>query len=283
MTPLRLAIYSNQAWPFDVVRRWAAGAGHEIALLVTVPERSDSETGHLGAMGVGASEVPVAVVRRVVDAADRIASTAPDLGVIFSFNKLPDDIAGIPPCGTVNLHPALLPAHRGPNVFRAIFEGDRVIGSTLHRIVNELDAGPILAQAACEVPDDVRPETVLGPWEETMMEVLRVGVPMAAAGAPGQPQDVTGSTYAANFGLRDLVLDLALPLRTLQGRATALLLAGQTPLVRLGGRSHRVRSLETHEGPPTTPPRLLSLTPDRARVAVPGGVVEVELDGSAHP
>ncbi len=41
-----------------------------------------------------------------------------DLGVVFTFRWMPDSVAALPLPGTVNLHPTLLPAYRGPNGYR---------------------------------------------------------------------------------------------------------------------------------------------------------------------
>lgn len=56
----------------------------------------------------------------------------------------------------VNIHPALLPAFTGLNTHaRAIEAGVRLHGATVHFVTPELDAGPIIAQAAVPVmPDD---------------------------------------------------------------------------------------------------------------------------------
>lgn len=56
----------------------------------------------------------------------------------------------------LNIHPSLLPLFRGTHTHeRALAEGVLVHGCTVHFVVPELDAGPILAQAAVPVlPDD---------------------------------------------------------------------------------------------------------------------------------
>lgn len=56
----------------------------------------------------------------------------------------------------INIHPALLPLFRGVDTHRrALEEGVRLHGCTVHFVVPELDAGPIIAQAAVSVlPDD---------------------------------------------------------------------------------------------------------------------------------
>lgn len=59
----------------------------------------------------------------------------------------------------INIHPALLPAYRGLNTHRrALDDGVRIHGCTAHFVVPEMDAGPIIAQAAVPVLDDDTPE-----------------------------------------------------------------------------------------------------------------------------
>jgi phosphoribosylglycinamide formyltransferase-1 len=56
----------------------------------------------------------------------------------------------------INIHPSLLPAFKGLHVERqALAAGVRVSGCTVHLVIPDLDAGPIIAQAAVPVlPDD---------------------------------------------------------------------------------------------------------------------------------
>lgn len=51
----------------------------------------------------------------------------------------------------INIHPSLLPKYKGLNTHqRALDAGDKVHGATVHHVVPELDAGPIILQR--EVP-----------------------------------------------------------------------------------------------------------------------------------
>jgi phosphoribosylglycinamide formyltransferase-1 len=52
----------------------------------------------------------------------------------------------------INIHPSLLPAFPGLHTHqRALDEGCRFVGATVHRVTAELDHGPILAQAVVPV------------------------------------------------------------------------------------------------------------------------------------
>ena len=54
----------------------------------------------------------------------------------------------------INIHPALLPSYKGLHTHeRALADGVKIHGCTVHHVVPEVDAGPILAQAAVPVLD----------------------------------------------------------------------------------------------------------------------------------
>jgi phosphoribosylglycinamide formyltransferase-1 len=59
----------------------------------------------------------------------------------------------------LNIHPSLLPAYKGLHTHeRAITDGVKLTGCTVHVVRPELDAGPIIAQAAVPVLEGDTPE-----------------------------------------------------------------------------------------------------------------------------
>jgi phosphoribosylglycinamide formyltransferase 1 len=61
----------------------------------------------------------------------------------------------------INIHPSLLPSFRGLHTHQqALDAGVKLHGCTVHHVVPELDAGPIIAQAALPVLPDDTPETL---------------------------------------------------------------------------------------------------------------------------
>jgi phosphoribosylglycinamide formyltransferase-1 len=61
----------------------------------------------------------------------------------------------------VNIHPSLLPLHKGLHTHaRAIEAGDAEHGASVHFVVPELDAGAVLAQAHVPVLSGDTPETL---------------------------------------------------------------------------------------------------------------------------
>ncbi|KAJ7540247.1 hypothetical protein O6H91_10G006500 [Diphasiastrum complanatum] len=82
----------------------------------------------------------------------------PDLCITAAYgNILPKRFLDIPPCGTVNVHPSLLPLYRGAApVQRAIQDGVKVTGVTIAYTVRSLDSGPIIAWESLEVDSDIK-------------------------------------------------------------------------------------------------------------------------------
>ena len=65
------------------------------------------------------------------------------------------------PLRILNIHPSLLPAFAGLDAQRQALEhGVRVSGATVHLVTSDLDAGPIVLQAAVPVHDDDTVETL---------------------------------------------------------------------------------------------------------------------------
>ena len=61
----------------------------------------------------------------------------------------------------LNIHPSLLPAYKGVHVHeRVIAAGEKMSGCTVHFVVPELDAGPIVAQASVPVEPGDTPDTL---------------------------------------------------------------------------------------------------------------------------
>ena len=61
----------------------------------------------------------------------------------------------------INIHPSLLPLYKGTHTHeRALADGAKVHGCTIHYVTAELDSGPIIAQAEVPVLADDTPETL---------------------------------------------------------------------------------------------------------------------------
>ena len=87
---------------------------------------------------------------------DEFARLELDAGVVAAYgNLIPQSILEIPSGGFLNIHPSLLPRWRGAApVQRAIMEGDRMTGVCIMKVVEKLDAGPVLTQRTMPILDD---------------------------------------------------------------------------------------------------------------------------------
>lgn len=78
----------------------------------------------------------------------------PDIICIASYRwVLAPATYAIPRFGAINVHPSLLPRHRGRvPLFWVYYENDHLSGVTVHRVTEQADAGPILLQQSFDVP-----------------------------------------------------------------------------------------------------------------------------------
>jgi len=87
------------------------------------------------------------------EALERLASFQPELIIVAAFAfVLPAEVLSLPRFGCLNIHPSLLPRHRGASpVASTILWGDEVAGVTIMLMDAGLDTGPILTQEKVEV------------------------------------------------------------------------------------------------------------------------------------
>ncbi len=77
----------------------------------------------------------------------------PDICAIAAYGRLlKQPILDVPPHGFINMHPSLLPRHRGPSpITSALLEGDAVTGVSIMRLTLEVDSGDLLLQEATPI------------------------------------------------------------------------------------------------------------------------------------
>jgi methionyl-tRNA formyltransferase len=128
-----------------------------------------------------------------------IGSLGPDLSVVVAYGHILGlEVLELPPSGSINVHASLLPALRGAApVNWAILRGMTVTGVTVMRMVEAMDAGPIILQAAEGIhPAETAAElgtrlSELG--AEALVEALAL---MDAGVAEEREQDHGSATYA---------------------------------------------------------------------------------------
>jgi phosphoribosylglycinamide formyltransferase-1 len=83
----------------------------------------------------------------------------------------------------LNIHPALLPAFKGLDTHaRALAAGVKLHGATVHFVVAEVDAGPIIAQGAVTVHSDDTPDTLAARVIAVEHEIYPLALQLVAAG-----------------------------------------------------------------------------------------------------
>ena len=89
---------------------------------------------------------------KVAGTVEKLAALAPELIVVAAFGLLlPPEVLNLPKLGCLNVHPSLLPRHRGASpVAAAVLQGDEKTGVTIMLLDAGMDTGPILNQR--EVP-----------------------------------------------------------------------------------------------------------------------------------
>lgn len=179
---------------------------HEVALVVTQPDRPKGRGQKLVASPVKemAIEHGVEVIEpvklRAEGVAEKIREIGADLAVVAAYGRiLPVEVLQATRLGCINIHPSMLPEYRGPApIQRAILDGRDETGVSLMMLVEEMDAGPIVAQQTVEIlgDDDARSLTdmtgVLG--ADMLLRVIDEAEKTGAIDA--EPQDDSEATYA---------------------------------------------------------------------------------------
>jgi methionyl-tRNA formyltransferase len=130
---------------------------------------------------------------------EQVKEMAPDLIVVASFGQiLPNDLLAIPRFGSINVHSSLLPKYRGASpIAAAILNGDAETGVTIMRVVQKLDAGPILLQRKVPVERDDTAGALHDKLAELGAELLGEAIELIKAGKITETaQDESKMVYA---------------------------------------------------------------------------------------
>ncbi|KAK2652409.1 hypothetical protein Ddye_012265 [Dipteronia dyeriana] len=132
----------------------------------------------------------------------------PELCITAAYgNILPTKFLNIPPLGTVNIHPSLLPQYRGAApVQRALQDGAKETGVSLAFTVRALDAGPVIACEKMEVNDQIKAPDLLALLFSEGSKLLIRELPSifdGSARVKAQPQDDSKATLAPKITPED--------------------------------------------------------------------------------
>ena len=227
-----------------------AELGHEVVAILN-PRRPTPLTGDLAMTDFTAPPgVDVLLLRDKASMAPYLRALQPDLTLCWGFPWLiPREALDVSRLGSVNLHPSLLPRHRGPIPLAwAIRSGDPTFGVTWHRMDEGFDTGGILAQAPVPMdPDDAEIFVIAPRLFGVAVSLLPSVLERVAAGDPGDPQPQAGDhPYAGWFEAAYAEIDWSRPALEVhrQVRAWALTLGNHGfdgPMTTIDGRRIVVR------------------------------------------
>lgn len=209
---------------------WLISSEHQVVSVYTQPDRPAGR-----GRGLAASPVKTVALRHSLevrqplkmgpDEVEHLASLKPDVIVLAAFGQmLRQQVLDMPGYGGLNVHPSLLPRHRGPSpVAGAILAGDGETGVTIMLMDVGMDSGPILSQAKVAIEPQATTGMLTARLARLGAELLAETLPRWLKGeVRPQPQDERQATYTRRFSKEDGELDWRLPAEELWRRVRAL-------------------------------------------------------------
>lgn len=202
-----------------------AAAGHEVAAVITQPDRPKGRGNKLAFPAVKTCALqlglPVYQPTSVKDAAflELLAGYAPEVIVVVAYGRiLPQAVLELPQYGCINVHGSLLPAYRGAApIQRAVLDGCRETGVTIMQMDQGMDTGDILLQGSLPITEE---DTTGSMFEKLAVlggELLVQALAQLQAGTlQPQKQVEEQATYAARILKEDEVIDWAQSAEQLQ-------------------------------------------------------------------
>ena len=211
-------------------------AGHEVALVLTQPDRPAGRGLKLKASPVKrlAQSAGLALAQprslrlngrwpedaRAAEAVLRAA--APEVVVVVAYGLiLPPWVLALPAAGCINIHGSLLPRWRGAApIQRAIEAGDRTTGITLMRMDAGLDTGPMLLEEALPIAADDTAATLhdrLAALGARLIVQALARLPLLVA----RTQPAEGATYAHKIEKSEAAIDWCQPAAVIERRLRA--------------------------------------------------------------
>ncbi len=188
-------------------------AGHEVALVLTQPDRPGGR-----GMALQASPVKKLALEKGIEvfqplslrdeAAQAVVSaTDADVMVVAAYGLiLPQRVLDMPRFGCLNIHASLLPRWRGAApIQRALLAGDTETGVCIMQMEAGLDTGPVLLRGAFPIAPEDTSATLHDRLAETgarlIVEAL-AGLPL-----PAETQASEGVTYAHKIEKAEALID----------------------------------------------------------------------------
>jgi methionyl-tRNA formyltransferase len=182
------------------------GEGFDVAAVVTQPDKPvgrHRSTLEPPPVKVVALEEGITVLQpekpRGEEFVEHLRRLAPDISVVVAYGHLlPRDVIELPKRGTLNIHASLLPDYRGAAPIQAaIRDGIEWTGVTIMRMVQRMDAGPVILQLGTTVlEDETYGELALRLSELGAAALIEALALIDMGKASETPQDDSLATYA---------------------------------------------------------------------------------------
>ena len=195
-------------------------AGYDIPFVLTQPDRGAGRGRKVrptpvreAAERLGVNVIPTPDIN-APEMCQRVSASGARVGVTTAFGqKMGPEILAALPGGWVNIHASLLPAYRGAAPFqRAVLDGCEETGVTVFRLVERMDAGPVLVTRRTAV----RPEETADELHDRLAAIgcdaIKAALPLFEHEIPdGTPQDESQATRAPKLRKEDGVVDFNRP------------------------------------------------------------------------
>jgi len=148
----------------------------------------------------------------------------PDLIIVMGYGlKLPQHILQLPALGCINIHVSLLPRWRGAApIEHALLNGDKETGVTIFKLVQAMDAGPILAKDVISIDQHMNKEELTEKLNKLGTELLTSVLPIFFnKGGFLIPQDDSKVTYAHKISSSMRQLDFNNEVETVHNKIRA--------------------------------------------------------------
>jgi methionyl-tRNA formyltransferase len=278
---VRTVFLGSGAFAVPTLLRLVDHGSVELVGVVTAPPRPSGRrlVRHTSPVHEAAPDVPVRTPTRLRDpaAVAEVLGLRPELLVLADYGQLVPAALLDLPFGALNLHPSLLPRHRGASPVPAtILAGDAETGVTLMRMDAGLDTGPIVAVERIALRgDETAPEleaTLAGVAAGLLDGSLRPWL-RGEIGAHPQPSD--GATLTRPLRREDGRLDAREPAADLERRVRAYLPWPGTYLETGGERLVVTEASLAPAEPPDLPGALVRVG-DRPALATSDGRLVLE-------
>ena len=270
----RVIFFGSGAFAVPILEALVALPGLDIVAVVVPPDRPAGRRAELARVPVAARAaalgLPVRHVARVraPEAIAFIAALHPDLGILADFGQIiPPAILQLPGHGILNIHPSILPRHRGATpIAAAILAGDEEAGVTVMQMDAGLDSGPVVAVRRWRLLGGEDAPAIEAQAASAGARLLEEVLPSVLAGrAVATPQDPLGATMTRPLRRSDGRLDPSLPAALLERQVRAFRPWPGTH-VEVGGL--RLAVLEAAVGPAARDDRPGTLVGDNGGLAI---------------